>query len=230
MDPFIGIVLALLFAAKPEFVLSEATLIETDGRNISLNQLGEVRGLDARYRSIAVVRAPAPGRMRTLSRRQLGILIERRIPGLSVDVGEAPNTEVFLRRGMRAMRSVGPCYSLSVPVDEGAILSQGDVERVPCAPSSHQTPLTFDRRVGAVRVTAPLSAGTFLGQLSLPAERFADHGDRLLVGVNVGPVRIFRSVSVVEPSAFGDGVFVQDEDGGVFSVPLHPDTEKGDTP
>ena len=110
------------------------------------------------------------------------------------------------------------CHVLSRPVPRGAPIEPSAVEAAPCR-SGKSAPVAFDRASGETVAAADLGAGTFLGRILIRAHRGVRKGDVLRLISTIGPVRIERAVTAMQPSD-GGRVFVRDQDGQVYSAPL----------
>lgn len=114
--------------------------------------------------------------------------------------------------------STSGCHALARPVPRGAPIDAGVVEAVPCR-SVKPAPVAFDRASGLAVAATDLGAGAYLGRTFIREHRGVRKGDVLRLVSTVGPVRIERVVTAMQPSD-GARVFVRDQDGQVYSAPL----------
>ena len=110
------------------------------------------------------------------------------------------------------------CVVLARPVSRGDAIEPDMVEPASCsdrAPAS----LAYDRSTALVVAGEDLESGAYLGRVTVRAGAVVRRGATLLLVSNAGAVRVVRTVTALQSSR-GGRVFVQDEDGQVFSARL----------
>lgn len=205
--------------------LTSAQQIETD---TALVRVGDVATLECvageRRQAIAELPLASIGQSRTLSRQALATLVRRRVPALS-DVALAGEAEDIIELSQRAhaeSRLASNCYRASAPLRTGEVLSEASLEATQCqeaSAGSPQAPARYDRLDGVVRARADIAAGDYLGRVVALARPAADTGQDLILRIVAGPVLIEREVEALQTSTRG-AIFVRDEDGQSFSVPV----------
>jgi flagella basal body P-ring formation protein FlgA len=119
-----------------------------------------------------------------------------------------------------ATEPAGQCLALVNPVAAGAHLSAADAAPAPCMPTSPAAAVAYERQSGSVRAETDLDAGTPLGRIRLPASRGVAAGERLILTSTVGPVRIRREVTALQPGRGGGRLFVRTGDGEILAAPV----------
>jgi hypothetical protein len=161
-----------------------------------------------------------------LQHADIADLVRRRAPGLALEPAGDPERVVLLRAGeipIDAARDTA-CFALSRGVQAGAALSADDLVPVSCANHPSRA-LYYEATHGVVRAASDLAEGSYVGRLLVSEHAFPDAGDRLVLSVSVGPVQIDRQVEAVQPGPDGGKIFVRDEAGSVFPVPLVSDAK-----
>lgn len=110
------------------------------------------------------------------------------------------------------------CHALTRAVPRGAAIERDAVEPVPCREQA-PAPLAFDRSAALVVAATDLETGAYLGRTVIRAETRIHKGAALRLVSIMGPVRIERTVTAMQPSR-GGRIFVRDEDGQVYSARL----------
>lgn len=103
---------------------------------------------------------------------------------------------------------------------QGAPLVSHDVRAVPCDPDRTKLAVVYDRHDQQVRAGVDIEPGDYLGPLALRDVGTFVAGDTLLLTVDIGPVRIERIVWAAQPSRGHEEIFVRDEAGSAFAVPV----------
>ena len=198
--------------------LTRATELNLSDRDVHVGDV--VVGSCASDAANAVIaRLPAGGRRTTLTHAALASLVHRRAPQLThLEIGDAGAT-VALTHSVTAISDPdGGCYAAARALPTGHALSREDLQPAGCThdPSSS---LTYDATNDVLRSTQTIAAGAYLGRILVSPTPFVDEGGELSIVVTVGPVRIERTVTALQPAAGGDAVFVRDRDGHVFRAP-----------
>jgi hypothetical protein len=180
--------------------------------------------------AIVLGKLPSESAEIRLSHTDIAVLAERRIPGLDLTVEEGLSEEVTLRAGRDiASTATPPCFAAAHPIAANQAISAGDLLPASCQGKDGRPPVHYDKANGVVRTAANLAQGDYLGRLSVPAQTYPDTGDELLLSVGLGPVRIERQVWAVQPAPNRGEMFVRDEAGVVFRVPLAAPKTKGES-
>ncbi len=116
----------------------------------------------------------------------------------------------------------GECYTLAVPVRAGEYIDGGEVRAVACRDQATDAPLAYDRRVRALRASADMAAGDYLGRLVIDAGRVAQPGEELVLVFHQGPVTVERDVSPLTAMRSGEEGVVRSADGTVFTATFVP--------
>lgn len=220
--PFLFV--ALGGAAAPGVV------IDLPGREV---RLGDVAGLapvaHPGLASRVIASVPRGRTQLSMTREALASLVRRSVPGLAGRMLAGAGSVTFKAspQPVEPKGQLSACAATAQPVAQGAALKPADIVAVPCEAEPVVVPVRFDRRAGAVRASAPLSAGTRLGRLALPGAPDIDKGDKLTLVSAVGPVRVERQVVALQAGRSGGRVFVRDAEGQVLAAPLavSPSTE-----
>lgn len=200
--------------------LVSATDIDLSERVIRVGDIVEDQcDADARMREAVIAILPRHGERITLTRRALAGLVRRRLPGLDPAANGEASIAFNALRVARPSASASNCYAAAHALSEGAALSGEDLRHAPCV-SGENPALIYDRAMGVVRATRAIGEGEALGSFAAPPRRFADTGDELSLSVAVGPVRVERTVTALQPAPKGGAVFVRDAEGHIFSAPI----------
>lgn len=110
------------------------------------------------------------------------------------------------------------CFKLSASVQSGQMLTVDVVERAACVAGRPTIRITYDRASKAVRAARSEPAGAYLGQITPISGLYADVGDQITVTASSGPVRVQRTMTLLQPAYSGQPAFVQDEQGKAIRV------------
>ncbi|WP_164119048.1 hypothetical protein [Sphingorhabdus sp. Alg239-R122] len=208
-------------------VLLNQTEIVTEDRNVVMRDIADISALPpelrAKVANMQILQLPPGSDSFELSERQLAALVRRRVPALHVHYsnGGGHMLRVSVAPGPDAQSGDTNtlCYSLAAAVMGGAIIQRGDVTESACDGRKGPRAVYFDRRHMVLRANGDLNAGTFLGNVRIPAKPVVDRGTDLVFRFRQGPVAVERHVRTIQAGRSGERLFVQAQDGTVMSVP-----------
>jgi hypothetical protein len=116
--------------------------------------------------------------------------------------------------------SGGDCFATVRDVEAGAIIAAADVVPVVCDAGRARASLRFEPGSGATIAAAALPDGTYLGRILPSSGRLIAKGATLTIRSTSGAVTIEREVIAMQTGRDGKRMFVRDERGQVFAVPL----------
>lgn len=158
-----------------------------------------------------------------LNADQRAQLLRRRVPGRNLRLlvnGPVRFNYQANKRKDEAGRFGHDCFALRENLEAGQYLTAEKVSLTPCSTRNRNLPLQFDRRVGMLRLSAPLMGGTYLGRIVAPEVEVVAANEILRFTMIDGPVRIERTVRAIQPGRVGQHIFFKTEDGASFSAPL----------
>lgn len=216
----------LLMAAGGVCALMATDAVELASRDVRIRDIVELECLSTDVRAdvgeLVVASLPRSASEITLTRAGLAALARRRAPGLG-EIDAGPSNELMHLRPPRAEAApAGPCYSAARSIAADDLVAADALSVTACADEMAPAPVRYDRVHGVTRASSELEDGAYLGRIASPERAQADSGDELSLVASIGPIRIERKVWAVQPS-LGGRVFVRDENGVVFSAPLHPE-------
>ncbi|WP_294288231.1 hypothetical protein [uncultured Sphingomonas sp.] len=177
-----------------------------------------VRGASAATADLVVLRIGDRAVPTRLPAETVVALLRRRVPGLHV-ASTRGDVTIWYRPLAPTNAMAGTCATAARDLPVGTPLSSDDVIRVPCSGAGSGA-LRYDARNRLNVVRAPVAAGDYLGAVNVPARQAVAAGTALTLRATVGPVRIERRVTTLQPGRSGGRVFVRDDGGAVTSMPL----------
>jgi hypothetical protein len=199
------------FVAADEIVL--------DGPELRVADLVRLDRADPEIAGRVIARMPAGRSILVLEEEAVANLLERAVPGLGIADVQAGRT-IRIRIVPRAPRLRDGCLVTNAAVARGAAITARSIAPATCDPARDPASVRFDTRTGSLRAAAPLAAGAYLGRTAVPADIAIEPGARVTLVSSVGPVRIERAVTALQPGRPGRSLFVRDADGEVFAAPL----------
>lgn len=198
--------------APPQVDLEQRVIAVADIANLKC-----AAGSDLCDRSIAIV--PAGANTVTLSEARRRELLRRHFPLARMTLRHkgtvtfhAPSAD----RSIPARR----CLKLRDAIQAGEYIVAKHVEPTACRAESSTAAVRYDRGARAVRATANLDRGTYLGPLEVRNRRPFAAGSTLTLVARSGSVELRREVRLMQSGRPGRAAFVQTGDGEVFPVPL----------
>lgn len=119
-----------------------------------------------------------------------------------------------------AAHSLPPCRFVANPLRAGSIVAPADTIEGACSPGSVRRKLRYDPVVRVARAAVDLAPGDELGRVLVPERPPVLAGDRLAVAARIGPVTVSREVMALQAGSTGRWLFVRDDHGKVFRVPM----------
>ncbi len=219
----LGLAAAIIPAADQA---SAPTVVEISGREIRLADLSAVPGFGdaarSRFADRVVAALPMGRGVLAVRADALAELTSRRLPALA-PISPAADALVLIRRSAVAQAGAAgdrSCAVLGSPVALGEAVTPDDVTPAACDPASPTGPVRYSREDGSTRAAADLAVGTYMGRLSARAPAEVTRGSGLTIVSSIGAVTIRREVEALQPARRGGRLFVRDEDGEIFSLPL----------
>jgi len=220
---------AIALAGAIPVQLKDQPRIVLQAREIRLGDVVELSNLPEAMRTRLggrlIGRIPQGHREITLTRSAVAGLLRRSVPAL------APAEHVgkihFVLDEPGSTRSKG-CSVLTMPVAAQTPIGPDDVAPVACTKAGRSAAVRFDRRHSIARAAVDLAAGTELEFLAPPRPPSIETGERLTLVSQAGPVVIERGVNALQPGRTGERIFVQDDEGHVFTASVaRAPTENG---
>lgn len=112
------------------------------------------------------------------------------------------------------------CVATAREVRADEPIAADAIEPVNCRADQRPARLRFDHQSRSVTAGETLPAGTYLGRLLVSKERAVPKGAKVTLRAMSGPAIVERQVTTLQPARSGQRVFVRDEAGNVFAVPL----------
>ena len=212
-----------LMAAGLTALLTPADEVRVPALDVRLSDVADVRGSKS-LGDVVIARLPGAWASLQLSRDQLGILIRRTVPSMTVQ-GLAGGA-VTLRAAPPASSHISPqrCLELQKSIAAGEAVTAADAIETRCDTVRSVAHIRLDRGSGVPVAAEGLQAGDYLGALHLADGPVVHRGQQMTLASAVGPFRIERSVTARQSAGRADRrIFVQDSDGEIFSVPLTPE-------
>lgn len=205
--------------------LKSGDVIELASRNVTIGDVLNAECIVADRRddisSLIIARMGEPTTTFALTQRALKSLIHRRVPGIAfaASTSDADTRELRIARKAPDGAPTPNCFSARKPIAKGAVVSRSDLSRSTCeeTPETART-VRFDRTDNVLRATREIDSGEPVGAFA-PPDMTYDRNEPLMLSVGIGPVRIERQVTALQPFTSGETVFVRDQDGQIFSLP-----------
>lgn len=212
--------LILMQGALSACALTSAHVVELPGNTIRLGDVVAPACLqDGALQGDTVLAAlPRGQRHIRLSHRALINLARRRVPDLPVKTAAPASLIVFATRP--SSHPTGQCFVASRPIGAGEIIDADLLHASRCNTAAFSTPVVYERETRVVRARERIDQGAYLGPLIVPAHRYPDAGDALVLVSTLGATRVERPVVAAQAAPYGNALFVQDADGRVFRTRL----------
>lgn len=228
------VVSAIGCAADDGIRLTGLDTVHLDSRDVEVRDILDPCSMDGLSETVLtrlIARLPAGSRSVDLSREAVANLLQRSVPGLAGNILYRHETagDIHIEwPGPKPVRSSGfACYATEIPVAAGEGLTLEHVVETDCSEAERVAPVIYDRQTGVVRAEVGLSENDYLGRIFLPDGDYADAGDAMLLVARIGSVTIERNVHAIQPSLGESRVFVEDEDGRIFSVAVDTSQREG---
>lgn len=213
-------------AAAFSCALTGATEIQLDEPSLRIEDVVLLNCLEAHERQrvgqFEIARLTGHLHTDALSREAIANLIRRRVPMLGdMALSGAPRDTILLRAPAADAPAQGArsCYVAIRSISADEPISEAAVEPATCPDGAFQSPITYDRVAALTRARRFIAEGEPIGAMPAPPSIVADAGEELAIIVRVGPIAIERRVEAISASD-GGSVFVRDDEGVVFSVPM----------
>jgi len=211
---------ALACAALPGHAVA-AERVVLPAREITVADLAALDQTQrARLGSLAIATIPVGRSHLELDAITRAKLLRRRVPGQDLHLRHGGKVRFEVPGPRDAGRGARPCLMLRHDLAAGDYLQPEAMAPAPCRAHAARLPLLFDRRVNALRLSAPLAAGTYLGPLAMRGGPIIGAGTELRHVAHQGPVTIERRVNALQPSRMGRAIFVRTHDGAIFASRL----------
>ncbi|MFT3727132.1 MAG: hypothetical protein QM759_04845 [Terricaulis sp.] len=161
--------------------------------------------------------ATIPQGQRQFTRRALRALIGRRAPELATIALGGGGDAIVVRRARQAPAAPA-CFRTTRAIAAHAAINTDAIALTPCE-ATPSPGLDYDHVSGRLSAGGDIAQGGYLGRLDA-APAAPDIGAPLTLNIVVGPVRVQRQVTALQSGARSQRIFVRDEDGQVFRVPL----------
>lgn len=199
--------------------------INIDSRHIKIADVVDLSNIDSRMKDKlagkVIATIPSGKSNITLTRHDIANLIRRRIPGLPLD--ENHNADELVRiEFSETDASVNKqiCQNFKRPVLKGQAITAEDLNAVTCDLSRDLAAMKYETSTNVLRASQDISVGSYAGRASVPAGKFADTDDELVLRVVIGPVKIEKTVWALQPANGAERIFVKDRQGNVLRVPI----------
>jgi hypothetical protein len=200
--------------------LLAATLTLTERRAVTLAssivRVGDVASGAGPMARAAIARLPRGRSEVVLTRRAIGSLIRRAIPGVTV-AGEGKLGTVMFTAPIGEPH-VATCMMARSPIAAGAAVVAEQVQSAPCEGHAALGLTSYDRARGDVVARRAIEVGANLGMMRLPEPSAVHTGDHLTLISRAGPVTVERAVTAMQTGRNGHRIFVRDGAGKVSSI------------
>lgn len=199
--------------------------VNVESRHIKISDVVDFSSVDSiikdKFAEKVIATIPSGKSTVTLTRHDIANLIRRRIPGLPLD--ENHKTDELIRieySKIEAPVNKQTCYYFKKPVSKGQAITAEDLSVTTCDPNRELAAMKYNASTNVLRASNDISAGSYAGRASVPAGKYADTDDELVLRVVIGPVKIEKTVWALQPANGADRIFVKDRQGNVLRVPI----------
>jgi hypothetical protein len=200
--------------------LLAATLTLTERRAVTLAssivRVGDVASGAGPMARAAIARLPRGRSEVVLTRRAIGSLIRRAIPGVTV-AGDGGVGAISFATSIDEPH-VATCLVARSPINTRSAVLSDQVVSAPCEGRAALGLASYDRARGEVVARRAIEAGANLGMMRLPEPSAVHAGDHLTLISRAGPVTVERAVTAMQPGRNGHRIFVRDGAGKVSSI------------
>jgi hypothetical protein len=113
---------------------------------------------------------------------------------------------------------LGTCLKTVVPQQAGSLPNSADFIEVACPPDLRRTAFSYDRVRRFTRISREIEAGEIVHRYPEFGRDMVKPGDRLMLVVSSGPVRVEQVVTALQAAQRGTRLFVRRSDGTVLST------------
>jgi hypothetical protein len=121
---------------------------------------------------------------------------------------------------MNSAGAAPACRVIVRPASTGDVIEAKDTMPGPCPQAKGARKLRYDPVAKVARAAVDLAPGDDLGNVYLPKRPSILPGDRVAVVARLGPVQLSREVTALQSGHSGQWLFVRDDAGKVFKVPI----------
>jgi len=201
-------------------------VVNVENRHIKVSDVVDLSSLESGIKNKisdkVIATIPSDKSNVTLTRHDIASLIRRRIPGLPLGDNHETNELVRIEYSeIGALPGKQMCHKFSRPVAKGQAIIAEDLTAVTCDPKLSLAAMKYNAATNVLRASNDISTGSYAGRTSVPAGKYADTNDELVLRVVVGPVKIEKTVWALQPANGADRIFVKDRQGKVLRVPIH---------